>query len=178
MKLKGHLMMGLIGLAMIAAPITASAQNTDNHKYETTAPHAFSSPARENRTVRNVTPPTREERVNRTAPEVSTHRDAKEVREDVNRWDANRWNDRAFHNYDYRDYGYRDYGRDYYGPRAEGYYVMPQGYAGGACAWARHLNIIYNEDRNTGHPAAAADLLPQLHNAERACGGIPYGFLR
>ena len=55
---------------------------------------------------------------------------------------------------------------------------MPQGYAGGACAWARHLNIIYNEDRNTGHPAAAADLLPQLHNAERACGGIPYGFLR
>lgn len=178
MKLKGHLMMGLIGLAMIAAPITASAQNTDNHKYETTAPHTFSSPARENRTVRNVTPPTREERVNRTAPEVSTHRDAKEVREDVNRWDANRWNDRAFHNYDYRDYGYRDYGRDYYGPRAEGYYVMPQGYAGGACAWARHLNIIYNEDRNTGHPAAAADLLPQLHNAERACGGIPYGFLR
>ena len=90
MKLKGHLMMGLIGLAMIAAPITASAQNTDNHKYETTAPHAFSSPARENRTVRNVTPPTREERVNRTAPEVATHRDAKEVREDVNRWDANR----------------------------------------------------------------------------------------
>ena len=87
MKFKGHLMMGLIGLAMIAAPITASAQNTDNHKYEATAPHAFSSPARENRTVRNVVPPTREERVNRTAPEVSTHRDSREVRGDVNRWD-------------------------------------------------------------------------------------------
>lgn len=173
MKFKGHLMMGLIGLAMIAAPITASAQNTDNHKYEATAPHAFSSPARENRTVRNVVPPTREERVDRRAPEVATHRDAKEVREDANRWDY-----RTNRNYDYRNYGNRDYGRDYYGPRAEGYYVMPQGYAGGACAWARHLNIIYNEDRNTGHPAAAADLLPQLHNAERACGGIPYGFLR
>ena len=172
MKFKGHLMMGLIGLTMIAAPITASAQNTDNHRYEATAPHAYSSPARENRTVRN-TAPTREERVDRRAPEVATHRDAREVRGDVNRW-----NDRAFHDYDYRNHGYRDYGRDYYGPRAEGYYVMPQGYAGGACAWARHLNIIYNEDRNTGHPAAAADLLPQLHNAERACGGVPYGFLR
>jgi hypothetical protein len=170
MKLKGHLMMGLIGLAMVAAPITASAQNTN--KYEATAPHAFSSPARENRTVRNVAPPTREERVNRT-PEVVTHRDSREVRENVNRW-----NDRTFHNYDYRNYRNRDYSRDYFGPRAEGYYVMPQGYAGGACAWARHLNIIYNEDRNTGHPAAAADLLPQLHSAERACGGIPYGFLR
>lgn len=173
MKFKGHLMMGLIGLAMIAAPITASAQNTDNHRYEAVAPHAFSSPARENRTVQNVVPPTQDERVNRTAPEVATHRDAKEVREDVNRW-----NYRTNRNYDYRNYGNRYYGRDYYGPRAEGYYVMPQGYAGGACAWARHLNIIYNEDRNTGHPAAAADLLPQLHNAERACGGVPYGFLR
>jgi len=173
MKFKGHLMMGLIGLAMVAAPITASAQNTDNHRYEATAPHAYSSPARENRTVRSVVPQTRDERVDRRAPEVATHRDSREVRGDVNRW-----NDRAFHDYDYRNHGYRDYGRDYYGPRAEGYYVMPQGYAGGACAWARHLNIIYNEDRNTGHPAAAADLLPQLHNAERACGGVPYGFLR
>ena len=66
MKFKGHLMMGLIGLAMIAAPITASAQN--NNKYDATAPHAFSSPARENRTVRNVVPPTRDERVNRGLP--------------------------------------------------------------------------------------------------------------
>src|SRR5580693_229734 len=98
MKFKGHLMMSLIGLAMVAAPITASAQNTDNHRYEATAPHAFSSPARENRTVRNVTPPTREERVDRRAPEVATHRDAREVRED-----ANRWNDRTFHDYDYRN---------------------------------------------------------------------------
>ena len=32
----------------------------------------------------------------------------------------------------------------------------------------------YYQDRNTGHPAAAADLLGQLRNAERNCGGVPY----
>jgi hypothetical protein len=53
---------------------------------------------------------------------------------------------------------------------------MPDGYNGGACGWAQHLRNVYWHDRNTGHPAAAADLLPQLNQAQRACGGVPYGY--
>ena len=53
---------------------------------------------------------------------------------------------------------------------------MPNGYGGGACAWAQHLRNVYRHDEETGHPAAAADLLNQLHRAERSCGGVPYGF--
>ena len=53
---------------------------------------------------------------------------------------------------------------------------MPNGYGGGACAWANHLRNVYRHDEETGHPAAAADLLNQLHRAERSCGGVPYGF--
>ena len=39
-----------------------------------------------------------------------------------------------------------------------------------------HLRNVYRHDEATGHPAAAADLLYQLHRAERSCGGVPYGF--
>ncbi|MGH7923579.1 MAG: hypothetical protein ACREQH_03185 [Candidatus Binatus sp.] len=199
MKFKGHLMMGLIGLALVAAPITASAQNTDRHKYDSrpaqttnnaSASHSYREPTRSTGSARNVAPATenrnarsqtmtnaaRDERAIRTQPSDTIHRDSREAREVVNRS-----NDR---DYDHRDYDYRNYRnrdndhRDYDGPRAEGYYVMPRGYAGGACAWARHLRTIYNQDRYEGHPAAAADLLPQLHRAERSCGGVPYGFLR
>ena len=96
MKLRAKVMMGLIGLGMLAAPISASAWDDDYH---------------------------------------------------------------------YRDRGY------YSNP-----YVMPRSYAGGACAWARHLRIVYNQDRYRGHPAAARDLIPQMHRAERACAAGTYGY--
>ena len=53
---------------------------------------------------------------------------------------------------------------------------MPGGYYGGACGWAQHLRNVIRHDEYTGHPAAAADLTYQLHRAERACGGVPYGY--
>ena len=184
MKFKGHLMMGLIGLAMIAAPITVSAQNTDSHKHEASAPHAYSSTARENRTERNVAPKNvdrnagskvTDESHNERNRTEATNRDSQATRGEFNR--SNDRDDNHRDN-DYRNYGSRDYDHDHDRPRVEGYYVMPRGYAGGACAWARHLQIIYARDRDSGHPAAAADLLPQLRSSQRACGGVPYGYLR
>ena len=191
MKYKGHLMMGLIGLALIAAPITASAENTDGRKYDShqsqsnnnpAERHSYSSASRSDGSARNVAPATedrntrsqtmrnesRDERADRTA---SKDRDNGNRDRDYRNY-GNSDHDRDYH----RDYDH-DYGRDYDGRRAEGYYVMPRGYAGGACAWARHLRGVYYHDRATGHPAAAADLLPQIHRAERNCGGVPYGFL-
>jgi hypothetical protein len=188
MKYKGHLMMGLIGLALLAAPITASAQNPDGRKYDShqsqskndrAEAHSYTSPSRSNGPARNVAPATedrnaRSQTMRNESRNEGANRTASNDRDNGNR-------DRDYRNYGNRDYG-RDYGRsydrDYDGRRVEGYYVMPRGYAGGACAWARHLREVYYHDRATGHPAAAADLLPQLHNAERNCGGVPYGFLR
>jgi hypothetical protein len=48
---------------------------------------------------------------------------------------------------------------------------MPEGYAGGPCAWAHHLRVVIDQDRESGHPAAADDLIPHLHEAERRCHG-------
>ncbi len=79
--------------------------------------------------------------------------------------DHDRDHDRDWNHGHYEDYSY-----------GAPYDVMPQGYAGGACGWARHLRAVYNHDRYTGHPAAAEDLLPRLRRAERACGGVPYGY--
>ncbi len=79
---------------------------------------------------------------------------------------------------------YGDRGRDYdlaYDPDYDREYasgwVMPGGYRGGACAWARHLHNVYRHDQYTGHPAAAESLIWQMRRAERACGGgVPYGY--
>lgn len=198
MKLKRNLMTGLIGLALIAAPITAAARDNDsgrNNPHQAQAQshsnapaaHSNSAPERSNDRSRNFAqaPAPRNEsraqsgfRAENRAPAVAEHRDARQDRNDArrdfrgDRNDGDRWNrdgDR-----DYRNYGHRDDDDDY----AEGapYYVMPYGYAGGACAWARHLRNVYYYDRSTGHPAAAAYLIPQLRRAERNCGGVPYGY--
>jgi hypothetical protein len=200
MKYKGHLMMGLIGLALLAAPITASAQKTDERKFDShqsqsnnrpAEPRSYNSQSRSNAPAPNLAPATadrnvrsqavrnesRDERVNRTATVDRDHDIRKGDRDDRNY--VNRDNDRDYHR-DYDRNYHRDYDRDYDydGRRVEGYYVMPRGYAGGACAWARHLRGVYNHDRVTGHPDAANDLLPQLRRAERSCGGVPYVYLR
>jgi Ni/Co efflux regulator RcnB len=74
----------------------------------------------------------------------------------------------------YRNYGYAN--RGYYGAPA---YAAPAyaggygGYAGGnGCGNAARVINTYDRDRNTGHPAAAYDLLAQNRWAFRSgCGG-------
>jgi hypothetical protein len=91
-----------------------------------------------------------------------------------------KYNDRDWQRDDraYRDYG-RDYDHDDYDhdrDYAEGGWVMPYSYSGGACAWARHLHNVYRRDMYTGHPAAASDLIPQMRRAEQRCGIGAYGY--
>ncbi len=91
-------------------------------------------------------------------------------------WRANRaWAD----NHAYRNYGYAN--RGYYGTPA---YAAPAygggygGYAGGnGCGNAARVINTYDRDRNSGHPAAAYDLLAQNRWAFRSgCGaGAPVG---
>jgi hypothetical protein len=220
-------MTGMIGLAMLAAPITAAAKDNDSgrnnsrpaqaesrsNESRSNAPAHNAAPAMHNesrgggersarvetrsapqnvnrnegreqrsarvetRTVAPAPAPRNEVRGQRdvrvyNAPVENEHRD---VRAERDRGGDRDWN-RDGH--DYRNYGHDydhddyDHDRDY----AEGGWIMPRGYYGGACGWAQHLRNVYRHDEYTGHPAAAADLLGQLHRAERACGGVPYGY--
>ena len=222
MNCKRNLMTGLIGLALLAMPMTAAAKDNDSGRNNghqeraaeshnnAPAPRAYSAPQRseehartfapapaprnevreqrgernemreqrgDRNETRNVAPTLapredlREQGRTRTtwapAPEPA-HREVRKDRDDRG-WDRDR--DRDYRHYD-NDRRYDD--DDY----AEGapYSLMPRGYSGGACAWARHLRGVYYHDRNTGHPEAAESLLPKLRRAERACGGVPYGY--
>ena len=226
MQNKRKLITGLIGLAMLAAPITAAAKDHDNGpasnqpqaqvhsnarvspsynmpRSEAAQPRVNHEQVRENAPARTVAPAMtmsrpdnradrraenaarndvrqdrRENRTFNSAPVVTAPRDARVDRRD------NQWN-RNEAPRDGRSYVRRDYDNDYRGHNYNrGYYdrddawVMPRNYAGGSCGWARHLRAVYNHDRYTGHPAAAADLLPRLRRAERACGGSNYGYNR
>ena len=71
---------------------------------------------------------------------------------------------------------YSNYGNGGYAPAYQAttpYYGAP-GYAGGAsCARAQRIVNVYQRDRATGHPAAAADLRRQNEWAFRGgCGGV------
>jgi hypothetical protein len=222
MKFSKNLMTGLIGVAMLAMPIAAAAQNNhDSGKNNSrqasqseSRPNesrsnasAHSAPAVHNEAheqhsarieTRNAAPANmnrnegREEHSARVetrtaAPAVAIHNEARDnghgykgapavaTRDSrVYRNDGRDWNHDGR---DYRGYG-RDYAHDYYDhdrDYAANGWVMPRGYGGGACAWAQHLRNVYRHDEYTGHPAAAADLLYQLHRAERSCG-VPYGY--
>jgi hypothetical protein len=184
MKSKRGLMTALIGLAMLATPITAAAK--DHHdgggrNYSHQESRSYNAPARSYAPAHNFgnRHEFRNERNWNAAPVVA-HRDWSGDRHD---WNGDRheyrggnrgWGDAD----DYRHYGYGNYGyRSYYAAPAyvaSGPYYGGSGYGGNACAWAQHVRNVYARDRYTGHPAAAADLLPRLRNAERACGGVPY----
>jgi hypothetical protein len=223
MKFSRNLMTGMIGLAMLAAPITAAAKDSDSgrnnsrpaqtesrsNEARSNAPAHNAAPAMHNESrdqhsartetrsaapemnrnegreqrsarveTRNVAPARdesrgqRDVRVNNNAPVENEHRD---VRAERDRGGDRNWNrdGRDYrnygHDYDHDDY---DHDRDY----ASGGWIMPRGYGGGACGWAQHLRNVYRHDEYTGHPAAAADLLGQMHRAERACHGVPYGY--
>ena len=170
MKSKRSLMTVLIGLAMLATPIAAAAKDHDgggrNYSHQSES-RSYNAPVRyENRHE------FRNERNWNAAPAVA-HRDWNEDRHENRGWNRG-WGDAD----EYRNYGYRnDEYRSYYAAPA---YVAPtryygsSGYGGGACAWAQHVRNVYERDRYTGHPAAAADLLPQLRRAQQSCGGVPY----
>jgi len=227
MKFSRNLMTGMIGLAMLAAPITAAAKDNDSGRNNSHQAQAESRPnesrsngsahnaapamhnesrgggersarvetrsaapvnmnrneGREQRSARvetrNVAPAPaprneargqRDVRVYNNAPAVTEHRDVRADRDHDRNWNRDGRDYRNYgHDYDHDDY---DHDRDY----ASGGWIMPRGYYGGACGWAQHLRNVYRHDQYTGHPAAAADLLGQLHRAERACGGVPYGY--
>jgi hypothetical protein len=187
MGYKRNLITGFIGLAVIATSITATAKGNDrdpNNSHQSQAQsrndamsrHEFHISRSYNMPLvepdRHESRDQHEARTFNRAPVVADRRDRHDDRRERNQWNRAEWR------HDRRDYDY-DHDRRYYGPYAEGpYYVMPRGYAGGSCGWARHLRNVYMHDRYTGHPAAAADLLPRLHRAERACGGVRYGYNR
>jgi hypothetical protein len=140
---------------------------------ETMTRHEF----REQRRAENSAP------VVAPAPVVATHRDWREDRRENrndNRWNRNEarpdWRDSNRREYD-SGWRARNYGNRGYYDRDDAW-AMPRNYTGGSCGWARHLRVVYNQDRYSGHPAAAADLLPRLRRAERACGGNRYGYNR
>jgi len=169
MKSKRSLMTMLVGLAMLATPLTAAAK--DHHFYDSHSSHAGRAfaPAVVNRhEFRNGGNATW-----MPAPAPSTRHE----------WRDGHWGDAN----DYRNYG-RGYGNPgYYGapayaapvyaaPVATPYYGG--GYGGGnGCANAQRVMNTYYRDRNTGHPAAAYDLLRQNQWAFRSgcASGAPVG---
>jgi len=241
MKLNKGFMTGLIGLALMAAPITAAAQEQNNRgrsdshpaaqaQSHASAAHSERAQARPNVSEHRSAPEaanrnaSRETRSARTEtrqaePQAATrtenraernaaaesHRGATTASRTFNEhndrniktgasvtaneerggnrsynnsykgsYSYNGSNDHNYGNRYYRNYGGHEYDHDR--EYAAGGWVMPEGYSGGACAWAQHLRNVYRHDEYTGHPAAASDLLWQLHRAERNCGGARYGY--
>ena len=162
MKSKRSLMTVLVGLAMLATPITAAAYDNDNYAHHNSrAAHVSRSsnaPARSFAPARNVAPPIVARRV--------FHNNAVPANRD---WRAGR--DRRDAN-EYRNYGNPGYYRAPAYPAVAPYFGAP-GYAGGApCGQARGIVNTYYHDRNTGHPAAAAYVLAHNQWAFRSgCGG-------
>jgi Ni/Co efflux regulator RcnB len=174
MKSKQILMTALVGLAMLATPIVASAKDhkgdgrnyshqSESRSFNVGNKHEYRNQGGNGRWA---------------AAPVAVRRDSNAYRHD-NGW-HNGWRQNDGDADDYANYGYGgNYGnRGYYNSPA---YVAPyygrSGYAsgGGGCAWAQHVRNVYARDRYTGHPAAARDLLPQLSRAEQSCGGAPNG---
>ncbi|MGD0671228.1 MAG: hypothetical protein ABSB13_04075 [Candidatus Binatus sp.] len=170
MKSKRSLMAVMAGLAILAAPITAAAFDNHGHHDSHAAAHASRS---SNAPARSFAPAH-----NNVAPAV-TRREFRDNAVAANRdWRANRaWADaNAYRNYG-RNYGNRGY---YAAPgyaAGPGYYGAP-GYAGGSsgCGQAQSVVNNYYRDRNTGHPAAAAELLARNQWAFHSgcAGAAPY----
>lgn len=177
MKSKRNLMTVLVGLAMLATPITAAAKD-HNHRADNNPRPAqvrvFNAPARHFAAAR-VAPA-------RVAPMVVTSHPfrnravfapAPMVRADRHEWKYGPDGDG-----DADDYMRAGRGGYYAapGPVVAPYYAAPasMGYAGArSCARARHFRIVYQQDRATGHPAAAADVLRNHEWAFRGgCGSV------
>jgi hypothetical protein len=175
MKSKLSLMSAMVGLAMLAIPMTASAKGKNHYAYNNSRPYVAAAPMvvnkHEFRNGATWTP----------APSA---------------YQAHEWHGRGWGDHDgdgwHRGWGNADeyvhYGRP-------GYYATPTyaapvytapvyaapvyGYGYGRnCGVAQRVVNQYYRDRNNGHPAAAYDLLRQnqwaFHNG---CGAAPTGGL-
>jgi hypothetical protein len=167
MKSKLNLMTALAGLAMLATPLTAAAKDHGYYEHSHAArvashyvaPAAVTGHAFRNAARNTWLPPT-----------------------NPGAWHQRGWADANA----YRHYGYvaPAYAAPVYAAPA---YVAPTyaaapyggGYAGGGngCGAAQRIMNTYYRDRNTGHPAAAYDLLRQNQWAARSgCAtGAPVG---
>jgi len=157
MNSKRGLMTVLVGVAMLAMPLTAAAKdhgrfNNSQTRFFTQAP-AF-APRHEFRNGATWMP----------APRVVSRDEWRENHHGWNDGDAD----------DYRHYGNRGYyaAPVYTAPVYQGY-GYGGGYGGGqGCGQAQHVMRTYQRDRATGHPAAAADVLRQNQWALRnGCAG-------
>src|SRR6202022_1460288 len=143
MQYRKNLITGLIGLAMLATPIAAAAKDRDSRNDYNNAPIS-----------RSYDVPTQSDTWN-SSPIVLVD-DWREDRYERNhRWGNDGWRDRRGYNYN----------RGYYGYGNRRHYPTPRTHGGGSCGWARHLRRVYNQDRYSGPPAAASDLLPRLRRA-------------
>jgi hypothetical protein len=167
MNSKRGLMTVLVGVAMLAMPLTAAAK--DHGRFHNSQTRVF-TPAP---SVAPVFVNKHDFRHGATwvpAPVGMRRYDWRE--------NHNGWNDDDAD--DYRGYGNRGY---YPAPvYAAPVYAAPvysgYGYGGGqGCAQAQHVMRTYQRDRATGHPAAAADVLRQNQWALRSgcAGGASYG---
>lgn len=151
MNSKRTLMAAMVGLAMFAMPIAASAKNNN---------HEFKNEARAARVSRQYVAPVRNFGpivVNKHGVRNGTWMPAPKVIP-VREW---REHDRGWHrgwgDHDDDDYGYRPY---YSAPAyAAPVYSAPAYGYGRNCRAARGVLYNYQKDRATGHPAAAYDLL-------------------
>jgi len=154
----------LVGLAMLATPITAAAHDYNyahNNSHPSHASHSFTAPARSFATARNFPAAVTRNQFRNNAFAAAPGRG----------WAANRTWGTADE--------YRNYGRNYARP---GYYAAPAypvagpNYGGGygyasPCGHAQGIMNIINRDRATGHPAAAYDVLRQNQGLLQSCGG-------
>jgi hypothetical protein len=152
MNSKRGLMTVLVGVAMLAMPLTAAAKDHGRFRNE------FRNGA--------TWVPAQPTPVNRDEWREN-HRGSNDGDENHRGWNEGDADE-------YRNYGNRGYypAPVYAAPVYQGY-----GYGGGrGCAQAQQVMRTYERDRATGHPAAAADLLRQNQWALRSgCGASAYG---
>ena len=118
---------------------------------------------------------------------VPRHENVVQTNQFVHNWDHHDWNHRDWNHNPavyapaYPGYGYAPQavvpavpGAPVYSAPYSGGYVAPYGggYAAGRCGNLTKLEDVYRHDRNTGHPAAANDVVRRMQTAESRCGGV------
>ncbi|MGA3231062.1 MAG: hypothetical protein ABSD51_14045 [Candidatus Binatus sp.] len=160
MKSKRSLMTVLVGLAMLAAPVTAAAYENNNYAHNNSRPaHVSRSYNAPNAPARNLRPAdvTRRDFRNNAA---AANRDWRE--------DHNAWNRGLGTAGEYRNYGNPGYSRAPGYPVVAPYYGA-RGYAGaGGCSQAQSVMNVYSRDRATGHPARWRACVQQLRRLRPA----------
>jgi hypothetical protein len=160
MNSKRGLMTVLVGVAMLAMPLTAAAK--DHGRFHNSQARNFTS-------APNVAPvfvskhDFRHGATWMPAPEVVSRH---EWRENHGGWNNG---NRGY-------YAAPVYAPVYAAPAYSGYGYGGGYGGGGGCGQAQHVMRTYQRDRATGHPAAAADVLRQNQWALRSgCAGQAYG---